>query len=185
LQKNISGETTIRQAAAADARAIAEVHVASWKVNYRGIVPDAWLDKLSVDSCHASWVLHFEEMKPRERCFVSLNSANNFTGFANAGPAKTFELGTDGELYAIYVAPDAQRSGTGRALMHRAVVHLRDAGFRSMCLWLLKDNPARGFYERFGGRILSEKPFSREGFTLPSIGCKWDDIDALAESLRV
>jgi hypothetical protein len=38
----------IRRASQSDARAIAEVHVASWRETYRGIVPDAFLDALSV-----------------------------------------------------------------------------------------------------------------------------------------
>lgn len=45
----------VRQAAADDARAIAAVHVEGWRWAYRGLVPDAWLDALSVDQREAMW----------------------------------------------------------------------------------------------------------------------------------
>ena len=40
---------TVRDATVDDARAIAEVHVASWRWAYRGQLPDDLLDGLSVD----------------------------------------------------------------------------------------------------------------------------------------
>ena len=39
----------IRPALPSDARAIADLHVRSWQSTYRGIVPDAYLDALSID----------------------------------------------------------------------------------------------------------------------------------------
>jgi len=39
----------IRPATPEDARAIAEVHVASWRYAYRGLLPDDVLDRLSVE----------------------------------------------------------------------------------------------------------------------------------------
>jgi GNAT superfamily N-acetyltransferase len=174
---------TIRHATAADTRGIAEVHTASWKTSYRGLVPDFALDQLSVDSCQAAWDKRFGGMRPTECCFVSVNEGGGISGFASAGPAQSSDLETDGELYAIYLLETAQRQGTGRALFYRAVEHLRAAGFRTISLWFLKDNPAGRFYEKFGGRIVAERPWVREGYTLPSLGCKWDDIDALSRAL--
>jgi ribosomal protein S18 acetylase RimI-like enzyme len=174
---------TIRPATPADARAIAEVHVSSWKTSYRGLVPDFALDDLDVDLCHLSWKQRFREMIPPKCCFVSEDAAGNITGFANAGPPQTTDLDVDGELYALYLLQSAQGQGIGRALFSQAVQFLIEAGGRSICLWFLKDNPARGFYERFGCRIVAEKPYVREGYTLPSLAAKWDDIHELARLL--
>ena len=176
---------TIRHATAGDTRAIAEVHIASWKTSYRGLVPDFALDRLNVDSCQAGWDERFRDMKPPRCCFVSLDDEDRITGFASAGPPQTDDLGVDGELYAIYLLQTAQNQGTGRALFYRAVQHLQQAGCRSLCLWFLKDNPARGFYERFGCQVVAEKPYIREGYVLPSLGAKWDDIEALARALHL
>jgi GNAT superfamily N-acetyltransferase len=176
--KNISGDVTIRRAEPGDARGIAEVHVSSWRTSYRGIVPDARLDELDVESRVSFWETHLET------CFVSADDDGVITGFVSAGPAQNDELGADGEIYAIYLVDSAKKQGTGRRLMYEAVACLRQAGFRSLSLWLLKENPARGFYERFGGRIVGEKPYVTGGFTLPAVGCKWDDIEELIRALR-
>jgi ribosomal protein S18 acetylase RimI-like enzyme len=176
--KNISGDITIRHAEPGDARGIAEAHVSSWRTGYRGIVPDARLEALDAESRVSFWETHLES------CFVSVDGDGVVTGFVSAGPAQNDELGADGEIYAIYLVEAAKKQGIGRRLMYESVFSLREAGFRSVCLWLLKDNPAKGFYERFGGRIVGEKPYVTGGFTLPSIGCKWDDIDTLIAALQ-
>lgn len=168
----------IRHAEPGDARGIAEAHVSSWRSSYRGIVPDARLDALDAESRVPFWEAHLET------CFVSVDDDGVITGFVSAGPAQNDELGTDGEIYAIYLVEAAKKQGVGRGLMYEAVFRLREAGFRSVSLWLLKENPARGFYERFGGRVTGEKSYVTGGFTLPAIGCKWDDIEELVRTLR-
>jgi hypothetical protein len=49
------GAATIRPATAEDAAGIAAVHVRSWQVAYRGQLPDALLDSLSVDQRTRWW----------------------------------------------------------------------------------------------------------------------------------
>jgi hypothetical protein len=45
----------IRAAQIEDAKQIAEVHVASWRAAYRGILPDSMLDNLSVEKRTELW----------------------------------------------------------------------------------------------------------------------------------
>jgi CheY-like chemotaxis protein len=45
----------VRDATSADARAIATVHVTSWRAAYRGLLPDRFLDRLSVDERAPTW----------------------------------------------------------------------------------------------------------------------------------
>jgi len=45
----------LRAAVPADARAIAEIHVASWRSAYRGLLPDSLLDAMSVDELEQRW----------------------------------------------------------------------------------------------------------------------------------
>jgi ribosomal protein S18 acetylase RimI-like enzyme len=173
----------IREATPADAFAIGRVHVQSWLESYRGLVPDGWLAQLDVDGCGADWMKRLSEMDPPTCCFVALDDAGEITGFVNAGPTRDDEIGRHGEIYAIYLIERMKRRGVGRALMSAAVSRLHEAGFRSVCLWFLKENPARAFYERFGGRVVAERPFSRFGFTSPSLGYVWDNIDELFAAL--
>jgi hypothetical protein len=45
----------IRRATINDARAIAEVHVKSWQVAYRGLLPEDFLQNLSVERREEQW----------------------------------------------------------------------------------------------------------------------------------
>lgn len=47
--------TSVRPATPDDAAAIAGVHVRSWQVAYRGVVPDVILDGLSVEQRRTTW----------------------------------------------------------------------------------------------------------------------------------
>jgi GNAT superfamily N-acetyltransferase len=58
-----------------------------------------------------------------------------------------------GELYALYVHPDAWGDGHGSVLHEAAVKHLAANGFGSAVLWVLAGNRrGRRFYERHGWR---------------------------------
>jgi hypothetical protein len=52
---NQSSDMTVRPAVQADARSIAEVHVETWRVAYRGQVPADYLESLSVDQRESMW----------------------------------------------------------------------------------------------------------------------------------
>ena len=47
-------QTVIREATPEDARAIATVHVASWRTTYRGLLRDAYLDSLDLEALSAA-----------------------------------------------------------------------------------------------------------------------------------
>jgi GNAT superfamily N-acetyltransferase len=71
-------------------------------------------------------------------------------GFAGIGVARDEPPGV-GELYTIYVEPDAWGRGCGRALMAEMLSRLRAEGFSEAVLWVLEDNPrTRRFYELCG-----------------------------------
>ena len=54
-------------------------------------------------------------------------------------------------LYDLYVAPEARRSGLGRALMERAAELGRETGASCVALETAKDNlPAQALYEQLG-----------------------------------
>jgi GNAT superfamily N-acetyltransferase len=74
-------------------------------------------------------------------------------GFADGAASRDDDVDAKrvGELYAIYVTPDAWGTGAGRGLMAAHLERLRSAGFEEAVLWVLDDNPrARRFYEAAG-----------------------------------
>ena len=54
-------------------------------------------------------------------------------------------------------------------------------GFKSMVIWVLKDNlKARAFYEALGGVRISEKTITIGGAELIDVAYGWPDLRALA-----
>jgi RimJ/RimL family protein N-acetyltransferase len=145
------GERLIRTATPEDARAIAEVHVASWRSAYRGLLPDAYLDRLSVDEREAQRREHLDDSGSGWGTLVA-EEDGRVIGFATFGPSRDEDAppGT-GEVPAIYLDPSAVGTGVGRELFAETVSGLRSAGFTRATLWVLEANErARRFYEKAG-----------------------------------
>jgi GNAT superfamily N-acetyltransferase len=143
-------QVAIRQAVPGDARAIAEVHVASWRWAYRGHLPEETLAALDVGE-RASW---WREVLNDAARIVLLAARDDGTivGFAHAAATDdadgTFDVA---QLYAIYLEERAAGQGIGGALLGRVTGEMRRAGFTRACLWVLETNErARRFYERAG-----------------------------------
>jgi ribosomal protein S18 acetylase RimI-like enzyme len=136
-----------------DAPGIACVHVRSWQAAYRGQLPDAMLDALSVDERTAFWRALLGEERSRSAVIVA-EVEGVIAGFASAGPCRDIDLGEgSGEIYALYVAPEAWSAGIGRALMEACLSALLADGFPLLSLWVIESNQrARAFYERTGWR---------------------------------
>ena len=139
---------TVRRGQPADAREIAEVHVRTWQAAYRHAFPAEVLDSLSVDDR--------EDLARRllarwsEVIWVA-ESEGRIVGFAAVGPSRTED--DSGELYAIYVLPEAWGTGAASQLMAEAKDWFAEEGYATAMLWVLADNPrARRFYEREGWR---------------------------------
>jgi len=167
----------VRKAGTEDAAAIAVVHVEAWRETYRGIVPDDFLKNLSLQRRTDQWVsMLADEGNVYHRAFVA-EMDGQIVGFSNFGLAREVDLGFDGELFAIYILRMAHKQGIGRLLVEGAVRGLRELGCRSMLVWVLKDNPARGFYECLGGRYVTEKPIEIGDASLLEVAYGWQDLN--------
>jgi ribosomal protein S18 acetylase RimI-like enzyme len=143
----------IRPAEPGDARALARVHVRAWQAAYRGLIPDAVLDTLSVDGREQRW-REILDGPPGARTIVA-TSGGDIAGFCSVvAPARDDDLPPGAaEVAAIYVDPARWRAGVGRALLDAALDTLRADGAGTVVLWLLEGNDrALGFYEACGFR---------------------------------
>ena len=152
----------VRPAVPQDARAIAAVHVATWRDAYEGLLPDDLLDALDVDQRAEAWRGRLAALSGALFVFVFELDAK-VRGFVSGGPQR--DGGVAGEVYAIYVEPGSQGRGAGRQLLQAAVDCLTAAGFAEARLWVFADNhPARGFYESQGWRPDgTEQPWTYRG----------------------
>ena len=146
------GSVRVRRALPADARAIAEVTVRGWQAAYRGLMPDEFLDGLSVPGREVAW----REMLDRDAgggvpAWLAERNGRAI-GFLSSGPPRDADVPLPGaEVYAVYVLPEEWRTGIGRSLLETAVGHWRSHGATTLVLWVLEGNgPARAFYEAMG-----------------------------------
>lgn len=143
--------TTVRPATTDDAHAIARVHVRSWQVAYRGLVPDSILHGLSVEQRRTIW----HQLLANTDGIVTLVAERNaeLVGFCSIATPSRDDDATEEtcEVTAIYVAPSAWRAGIGRALLTTALDEVRQNGWREVTLWVFAaDAGARAFYDGFG-----------------------------------
>ncbi len=140
----------VRAAVVEDGEAVARVWAESWRVAYRGHVPEAFLAR-QVERLAARGAWQRERiagLPERERLLVAEADAA-LVGFASFGASRDEDAGERGELYAIYVHPDAWDTRAGRALIEGVRSGLVELGFREATLWVLESNArARRFYER-------------------------------------
>ena len=96
-------------------------------------------------------------------------------GFGSCGPNRGDRAFT-GEVFTLYVAPDWQNQGIGRRLLIALFRRLVAAGRQSAIIWVLRDNPARFFYERLGGRLVSRKSLAFGGARVEATAYGWRDL---------
>jgi GNAT superfamily N-acetyltransferase len=142
----------IRPAVVDDALGVARVHVAGWQTGYAGLLPQQYLDGLSVEQRARRWQATIEA--PDDRSLVTLvaDADGHIAGWATAGRSRDDDApaGT-GELWGIYADPERWGDGVGHALHVAVVAALRAAGHADATLWVLDGNTrAIRFYERHG-----------------------------------
>lgn len=146
----------IREAAVGDAEAIARAHVAGWQVAYRGLVPQDFLDAIDIDERTELWrsILTGELTAPGvpEPANFVAESGGQVVGFANVGSFRDEPENTSaGELWALYLHPDAWGTGAADALMAATMEELMRLETTTSYLWVLEGNArACRFYERHG-----------------------------------
>jgi ribosomal protein S18 acetylase RimI-like enzyme len=141
----------IREARLADVEAIARVHVDSWRVAYREIIPAEIIQGRTLEQRIEQWRGIVTAASDGEGWVHVAAEDDEVIGFVSARASGDAGSAGVGEVAAIYVAPERWRARAGSALLQSAVGALRAAGFGEATLWVLRDNaPARAFYEREG-----------------------------------
>jgi len=181
MSRDMTDLPVIRPATIEATLAMAQVHVDTWRTSYVGIVPAEHLANLSYERSQAGWNEHILNQHGREYIFVAEERPGKIIGITSGGPLREAMAGFDGELYVLYVLKSFQGMGYGKRLVTCVAQALISAGYRSMIIWVLKDNPACRFYERLGGRPVAEKVVEIGGKPLIDLAYAWSDIRGFSE----
>jgi len=96
----------VRRAEPQDAPAVARVHVASWRQAYRGLLPQEYLDSLSVEARTMTWAKAFSQLPDQTPTTLVGELDGQIVGFASVGPCRDDDTDTaTGELRGLYLDP--------------------------------------------------------------------------------
>src|SRR5271163_3305549 len=166
-------EITIRAARLDDAGPIARLDVETWQATYAGILGTPYLSGLSAARREIGWT-NMIRREPRD-VHVAADSAGDVVGFGSCGTARG-EPDFTSEIFTLYVAPDWQNQGIGRRLLLAMFARLVSEGHSTAVIWVLRENPARFFYQRLSGKEVRRKllPFNRTQVAASGYG--WRDL---------
>ncbi|HET9626844.1 MAG TPA: GNAT family N-acetyltransferase [Kofleriaceae bacterium] len=165
----------IRPAQLSDAEGIARAHTASWRTSYRGILPDAVLDRIDVDQRASSW-----QRTIADRSVLTLvaydTTHHDIVGLCDAGRNRG-PTPHAAEIYRLYFEHHARRHGLGTEMFERVVAWLHTQGMRSLAIWVLDTNHhARRFYEALGGKPGPRVASRVQSFPVIEQAYVWDAI---------
>lgn len=171
----------IRRATEEDVQGIAHVHVETWRSAYKGIIPDAYLDSLTIENRTKNWRRNLKTL--HTVIFVAENEYGDIIGFAAGGPEQTRDPYYQAELYAIYLLDTYQQKGIGKQLVKSVVAFLATKNYNNIIIWALAENENRLFYESLGGQIVSSKSISIYKKELTAVGYGWNRLVELVNRL--
>ena len=180
-----------------NSRALAKLHVTSWRSTYRGIMPDKVINSLNYQRFEEKWEQLLSQNDPDVLTFMALDPEHGLLGFIRAGSNGTEDAPAPNEIYALNIAPRFQRRGVGTLLMKEAFYQINkhahwrvEAGIdapEALCdsvfLWVLCANQkTRWFMKALGGRQarLGEDTVDKE--KLPKVAYLWTDLSHVLES---
>ena len=138
----------IRTSTENDAPEIARIHVETWRYAYKGIVPQTYLDQLSIEQRTTKWA---EMLKKSMDGTLIAEIDMKPVGWISFGIARDEDKENSGEVYAIYVDHTHWNQGIGRSLIRSAEEKLQIEGMNKIVLWVLEANRnSRYFYSNMG-----------------------------------
>jgi len=139
----------IRLAEKKDAEAIANLHADSWRIAYRGMFRDAYLDGDVYGDRRSLWRQRLSNPGLGQLILVA-EAAREIDGFICAYGCEDSRFGT--LIDNLHVRLDRQRQGIGRQLLREVVQwSLKEYPDIGVYLNVLEANqPARKFYESLG-----------------------------------
>jgi 3-deoxy-manno-octulosonate cytidylyltransferase (CMP-KDO synthetase) len=155
---------------------VARVHVASWQGSFASVVPQEFLDSMSIEQRRKA----FAERPDRTgySMFVADRPNTGIVGFIDFGVPQSIPT-AHAEIYSFYLHPDYQRRGIGERLFRMSLARMNANGVRSLCLEALERSPYRSFYDKMGGKVLGHSSHDVGEQKVPTVIYSWDEITTI------
>lgn len=140
---------TLRPATLRDAKAISEIHSASVRAAYEGLVPDEHLKVMTPEKRLGYWREAIEYGEPQVQVAMDMDTVVGFVGYDRSRDKSTPP--TTGEIWSIYALPAYWSLGVGLALWDAAREGLQEEGCTKVSVWVpLRNERALRFHDLAG-----------------------------------
>lgn len=122
----------------------------TWPHTFRDILSPAQIEYM-LDWMYSIPSLK-EQIEKKGHHFILVRNDEDFIGYASY--ELNYENSGNTKLHKIYVLPEMQKTGAGKALMDEVVRRSAEAGNKNLLLNVNRGNPAIGFYTKNGFEII-------------------------------
>jgi len=144
----------IRKANTSDAPIIADIIITSWRTSYCSMIPQKYLDNLSVEQKTIS--IQNKMLVPNWQDFFLISIAQQEIGTVKLRYDQT-KGNAVGEIAGFYFLPNHTRQGYGTKTIQYLEQHLVRNGISCSFLWILSENiPSINFVEKNGYTYIGE-----------------------------
>lgn len=166
----------LRPARPQDVSALARIHVASWHHAYRGILAPHNLALTNLPRSFGRFRGYFWHGGQNVSLLHVVEGVEGVVGYVNSGLSNSREIGARGEVFELYLHPDAHGRGAGRKLLSAGLWALSGRRLLPAIVWVLADNHrARRFYEGMRGREIAHDSVMVGDQELIKVAYAWVD----------
>ena len=151
---------------------VASIYINSWRVNYVGILPDWYLDKMNLNSCVKRFNSYVTEKNQGIIIAVEGDKALGFSAYMPCDKIENSLL-----LEMLHIEPFYQNKGIGKALINETWNKAMELGFSKMSISFMKKNKRAGeIYKHLGAKYLYDYYEEFDGAEVLSELLVWKDI---------
>ncbi|MBR5599192.1 MAG: GNAT family N-acetyltransferase [Alphaproteobacteria bacterium] len=138
----------IRIALPNDAKKIAEINIKTWRICYKGMLPEELLKNRDITEERILRI--HQEIQSCDKIYIVAEINGEVVGYCYGGNKRDNDYPFKYEIFAIYVLSEFQNQGVGKALFDEFKKIINNTSFY---LYALKQNiKAHNFYQKQGGK---------------------------------
>lgn len=168
VNDDLKDNIIIRKVKYEDIEQIVDINIEAWKKAYKGIIDDDILENLNRNEKIKKWKKHYNIGN-----VIVAERNGKILGYCRYEDNAQYDnKDIDSEIIALYIDYNNRGNGIGRKLVEHVINDLKNKNKTKMIIWCLeKNNNARIFYEKMGGKLFDEENyFEKDGRKYKEVG---------------